>query len=197
MHSVATHLGRTRKNNFSAIDIPVLDKFCVGKRVLDIGCANGDVVKYLHNKGAEAYGIDGDMNAIGLYSDEAIRQNLICHDYTLGPSSFDKEIDVVISTDFCEHVEEQYIENYMEDFCLGETVILHTPPMGTPGHHHVNTQDGEYWILVFAQHGFTLDKDLTDDVRRCSDYRNPEDMAYFIKHPNILPRYNYLVFKKK
>ena len=197
MSSVATHLGRTKTNNFSAIDTPMLDTFCVGKRVLDIGCANGDVVKYLLSKGTEAYGIDGDIDAVELYSDDTVKGNLFCHDYTLGPSGFDKKIDVVISTDFCEHVEEQYADNFMKDFQLGETVILHTPPKGTPGHHHVNTQDKEYWILMFAQYGFVLDKSLTDSVRECSDYQNPQDMDYFIKHPSILPKHNYLVFIKK
>ena len=85
----------------------------------------------------------------------------------------------------------------MPDFTLGKMIILHTPPKGTPGHHHVNTQDREYWILLFAQYGFILDKKLTAEVREISDYYNPEDMDYFYKHPNILPKFNYLVFKKK
>ena len=196
MHSVQAHLGRTKTNNFSAIDIPVLEKYCVGKNVLDIGCANGDVVKYLAQAGTNAYGIDGDENAIKLYSEQSIRHRLFCHDYTEGQSSFNMKVDVVLSTDFCEHVEEEYIDNYMKDFSLGKVVILHTPPRGTPGHHHVNTQDSKYWILLFAQYGFTLDNALTQDVRRISDYQNPQDMDYFNKHPGILPKYNYLGFRK-
>lgn len=92
MSSVATHLGRTKTNNFSSIDVPILDKFCIGKRVLDIGCANGDVVKYLISKGTEAYGIDGDTDAVNLYADDSVKQSLFCHDYTLGPSNFKKKL---------------------------------------------------------------------------------------------------------
>jgi 2-polyprenyl-3-methyl-5-hydroxy-6-metoxy-1,4-benzoquinol methylase len=198
MRSVETlHLGRTGINNFSSIDIPVLEEFCVGKRVLDIGCANGDVVKYLRQKNTEAYGVDGDINAIEIFSDPSIRDFLMCHDYTKGESNITKTIDVVISTDFCEHVEEKYIDNYMKDFLLGDIIILHTPPKGTPGHHHVNTQNSEYWILLFAQHGAKFDKRLTEQVRTVSEYYNPVDMAYFEKHPHILPKHNYLVFKNK
>lgn len=196
MHSVQAHLGRTKTNNFSAIDIPVLEKYCVGKNVLDIGCANGDVVKYLAETGTNAYGIDGDENAIKLYSEQRIRHRLLCHDYTKGQSSFNMKVDVVLSTDFCEHVEEEFIDNYMKDFSLGKVVILHTPPRGTPGHHHVNTQDSQYWILLFAQYGFKLDQFLTQEARSISDYQNPQDMDYFIKHPSILPKHNYLVFRK-
>lgn len=198
MRSVETlHLGRTGINNFSSIDIPVLEEFCVGKRVLDIGCANGDVVKYLRQKNTEAYGVDGDINAIEIFSDPSIRDFLMCHDYTKGESNITKTIDVVISTDFCEHVEEKYINNYMKDFLLGDIIILHTPPKGTPGHHHVNTQNSEYWILLFAQYGAKFDKKLTEQVRAVSEYYNPVDMAYFEKHPHILPKHNYLVFKNK
>ena len=196
MLNVQSHLGRTKINNFSAIDIPVLEEFCMGRSVLDIGCANGDVVKYLTDLGTDAYGIDGDPDAINLYSSESIRNKLICHDYTLGQSPFNKKVDIVLSTDFCEHVEEKYIDNYMQDFMLGDFVVLHTPPQGTPGHHHVNTQDKDYWVLLFAQYNFKLHKDLTKQARAISDYQNPQDMDYFFKHPNILPKHNYLVFKK-
>ena len=187
------HLGRTGVNNFSSIDKPVLHRFCTGS-VLDIGCANGDVVKYLRDSGVEAYGIDGDEWAVEHFSDESIRQYLHRHDYSKGLSSFNKEVDTVISTDFVEHVEEQYMENYMKDFMLGKRIILHTPPKGTPGHHHVNTADRDYWILLFAQFGAKYDSHMTKQVRELSDYYNPVDMAYFNKHPNILPKHNYLVF---
>ena len=198
MRSVETlHLGRQGMNNFSSIDIPVLEKFCVGKRVLDIGCANGDVVKYLRQKNTEAYGVDGDINAIEIFSDPSIRDFLMCHDYTKGKSNITKTIDMVISMDFCEHVEEKYIDNYMKDFLLGNTIILHTPPKGSAGHHHVNTQDREYWILLFAQYGARFDKRLTEQVRMVSEYHNPVDMAYFEKKPRKLPKHNYLVFKNK
>ena len=190
------HLGRTGVNNFSSIDKPVLHRFCTGS-VLDIGCANGDVVKYLRDSGVEAYGIDGDEWAVEHFSDESIRQYLHRHDYSKGPSSFNKEVDTVISTDFVEHVEEQYMENYMKDFMLGKRIILHTPPKGTPGHHHVNTADRDYWILLFAQFGAKYDSHMTKQVRELSDYYNPVDMAYFNKHPNILPKHNYLVFQNE
>ena len=198
MRSVETlHLGRTGINNFSSIDIPVLEEFCVGKRVLDIGCANGDVVKYLRGKNTEAYGVDGDTYAINTFSDPSIRDYLLCHDYTKGESNISKSIAVVISTDFCEHVHEDYASNYMRDFLLGKIMILHTPPKGTQGHHHVNTQDSEYWILLFAQYGARFDNKLTEEVRRISDYHNPVHMSYFDRHPEILPKNNYLVFRKK
>ena len=73
------HLGRTGANNFSSIDKPVLDRFSTGS-ILDIGCANGDVVKYLRDRGVEAYGIDGDEWAVDHFSDPSIREYLYRHD---------------------------------------------------------------------------------------------------------------------
>lgn len=187
------HLGRTGANNFSAIDKPVLNRFCTGS-VLDIGCANGDVVKYLRDSGVEAYGIDGDEWAVEHFSDPSIKEYLYRHDYTKGKSNFNKRVDTVISTDFVEHVDEQYLDNYMKDFMLGSKIILHTPPKGTPGYHHVNTRHKDYWTLLFAQYGAKYDAHLTKQVRELSDYYNPVHMAYFDKHPHILPKHNYLVF---
>lgn len=197
MYEVPQHLGRTGDNNFSAMDKPVLEKYCFKKLTLDIGCSNGDVVKYLRDNGTAAYGVDGDVNAVRKFSDESVRPYLICHDYTQGKSHLRHEVDVAISTDFVEHVAEKYIDNYMKDFLLANTVILHTPPEGTPGHHHVNTQNADYWILLFAQYGMELHDEMTTEARKISGYHNPRDMAYFHKHPDILPKNNYLVFVKK
>ena len=181
------HLGRTGANNYSSIDKPILNKYCTGS-VLDIGCANGDVVKYLRDSGVEAYGIDGDEWAVDYFADSNIKQFLYKHDYTKGKSQFNKK---------SEHVDEQYIDNYMKDFMLGKKIILHTPPRGTPGYHHVNTRDKDYWTLLFAQYGAKYDAHMTKQVRELSDYYNPVHMAYFDKHPNILPKHNYLVFSNE
>lgn len=190
------HLGRTGANNFSSIDKPVLDRFSTGS-ILDIGCANGDVIKYLRDRGVEAYGIDGDEWAVDRFSDPSIREYLYRHDYTKGPSMLDRKVDTVVSTDFTEHVEEQYKDNYMKDFMLGKTIVLHTPPKGTPGYHHVNTRHKDYWITLFTSYGAKYDAQLTEQVRELSGYHNPRDIAYFNKHPDILPKHNYLVFKNE
>ena len=91
-------------------------------------------------------------------------------------------------------IDEQYIDNYMKDFMLGSKIILHTPPKGTPGYHHVNTRHKDYWTLLFAQYGAKYNAHLTKQVRELSNYYNPVHMAYFNKHPDILPKHNYLVF---
>lgn len=192
---IPEHLGRTGLNNFSSIDIPILYEFGKNKVVLDIGCANGDLVKHCNFYcNSEAYGIDGDYYAINFYSDTAIRKNLICHDYTNGRSNFNKKVDLVISIDFLEHVEEKYIDNYMKDFSLGKLIIIHTPPKGTKGWHHVNTNDKYYWIETFKKYNLIFDEKLTDLVRNISEYYNPRDMMYIEKNMMIHPKNNYLVF---
>lgn len=189
------HLGRTSDNNFCATDIPVLNHFCNGKTsFLDIGCANGEVVHYVQQLGLDAYGIDGDQYAVNEYSDSAVRSNLVLHDYTTGISPFNTSVDLVWSMDFVEHVETQYINNFMDDFLLGSTVVLNTPPLNAPGWHHVNTQNKPYWIDLFETNGFTYDSDASSYATSISDYYNRIHGQIMIEANYPAPRLNYMVF---
>jgi cyclopropane fatty-acyl-phospholipid synthase-like methyltransferase len=194
-NSLPDHLGRSCDNNFSAIDIPVIDYFCKGKKTfLDIGCANGEAAQYVQCIGLDAYGIDGDPYAIYEYSDKLIRDKLICHDYTIGKSSFNIEVDIVWSMDFVEHVKEIYIDNFMKDFCLGKIIILNTPPKGSKGHHHVNTQNKNYWINLFTKYGYFYSKSDSMIAEELSDYYNPVHGEWIKKYMESPPKQNYMVF---
>jgi SAM-dependent methyltransferase len=193
------HLGRTGDNNFSGIDIPVLDYFCnrlptdQPRKFLDIGCANGDVVLHMKNLGLESYGIDGDPYAIYEYSDPSIRDNLFHHDYTEGQSIFDRKVDIVWSMDFVRHVEEIYFGNYIKDFLLGRTIILNTAPVGTLGHHVVNDKSKDYWISAFENYDYTYSRDDSLIASELSEYHNPVH-SDLIESLSIKYNENYMIF---
>ncbi len=70
--------------------------------------------------------------------------------------------------EFVEHVEEQYIRNFMTTFAGCRHVFITAAVPGQPGYHHVNCQYGQYWISQFREIGFTLDREATDGVREHS-----------------------------
>jgi hypothetical protein len=143
---------------------------------LDVGCGPGGMVELAHSKGLVALGIDGDFT---LQRPEPNRY--ITHDYTKGspdvsgrwsicvPEIMSPDLwDLGWSCEFLEHVEERYMDNYMDTFLKCKRIVITHAFPGQGGHHHVNEQDPNYWFHHFGQRGFMLDIKTTDELRKRS-----------------------------
>ena len=133
------------------------------KTMLDIGCGPGGMVKLARDMDIEAYGIDGDFEVERPGVD---KDWITIHDYETGPSPFNKEVDLIWSVEFVEHVWEKFLPNFMKDFQRGKFVVMSFAPVGKAGHHHVNCNTEEYWIEKFKEYGFQFDRGLTDKVKQ-------------------------------
>lgn len=130
---------------------------------LDIGCGPGGMLDAALARGFDVQGVDGD------YKVERNNPDKVCiHDYTTGPVTFDKTFDLVWSCEFVEHVEEEYLDNFMQTFSSGKTVCMTYAPPGKKGHHHVNLKPENYWIETFEKYGFKYNKELTVKLRNLS-----------------------------
>lgn len=149
------HKGRTHT------DAGVLDFFwqehnC--RSLIDIGCGPGGQVELALTKGWTAYGIDGDYT---------VNRNFDCEiiDFTKQKLNVKNTYDLAWCVEFLEHVDEQYISNYMPGLVSAKyCVVTHALP-GEPGHHHVNCQTNQYWIDQFAEHGLSYSEELTNAIR--------------------------------
>ena len=82
------------------------------ERVLDVGCGLGALVKWLREKGVEAYGVDFAQT---IKDDFGLKEDyFVIADAKKLPFE-DNHFDVVVSTDFFEHLPEEEI-----DIVLGE-----------------------------------------------------------------------------
>lgn len=142
------HLGG--HDNETHLDSKVLDymikKYQI-KSFLDVGCGPGGMCELAASKGLNVLGIDGDFTI-------ERKQPCIVHDYTLGKPQIDEYFDLAWSCEFLEHVEEQFMENYMDSFKKCKYVIATHAYPGQWGHHHVNCKDVLYWKQSFAKFGF-------------------------------------------
>lgn len=130
---------------------------------LDIGCGPGGMLDAAYTLGYYVQGVDGDNTV-----KRNLPNNVKIHDYTTGPFTLPTTYDLVWSCEFVEHVEEKFLDNFMQTFQLGKTVCMTYAPPGKKGHHHVNCNTKEYWIDVFEKYGFTFNQSLTDEVKRNS-----------------------------
>lgn len=133
--------------------------------VLDIGCGIGGMRNVCHNLDLKWQGIDGDENILDFLDDEA-KKDVIIHDFTKGKSNQLADVyDLGWSTEFLEHVEEKYQENYMDAYSRCRYIVTTAAPPGWKGHHHVNCQDQKYWVDVFESYGMIFDEVMTRQVR--------------------------------
>lgn len=144
----------------------LIEKFNV-KSMLDIGCGPGGMVKLAKEKGLMVTGIDGDDK---VERDEEVSSCLFIHDYAKGPY-VTNVYDLGWSVEFVEHVDKEFMPNFLETFkCCKYVTMTHALP-GQPGHHHVNCMPIEYWCGVMEAIGFKMLVEETNEMRKASTMR--------------------------
>jgi len=90
--------------------------------------------------------------------------------------------------EFLEHVEERYIDNYMNVFTSCKYAICTAAPPAKTGHHHVNCQTKQYWINVFNKYNFKYSAEITDLLKQHSTMTREffrENGMFFINRKDI------------
>ena len=166
----------------------IVDSYNI-KSVLDIGCGRGYSTRFFKSLGCDVKGIDGSIKAkeLSLTSDD-----FILHDYTKGTISiFDKTdqlqiFDLGWSCEFVEHVESNYIPNFMFNFKQCKYVAMTFAEIGQTGHHHVNENTAQYWIDTFKLYNFTFLENETNVLRVYAESdkkeREKNKVPFFISH---------------
>ena len=152
--------------------------------VLDVGCGDGVALNFFKkrikaNKNrkyllSKIRGIEGVGQA-----DEAIIQ----HDYTTGPCPapwHENFFDLIWCCEFVEHVEEQYVPNFLDTFTTGKTVLMTHAEPGQQGYHHVNCQPASYWVQKMREIGYTLNSELTIKTRELAG-KNTSPWNHYVR----------------
>jgi hypothetical protein len=126
--------------------------------VVDIGCGKGHNLSWFKSMNIDICGIEGHPDAI---KDSVIPGNVVMHDFTQGPMTLDKRYDLALSTEFVEHVENIYENNWMSVLENCDLFLMCHAVPGQGGHHHVNEQPSEYWIEKIEAKGFKHNQELS------------------------------------
>lgn len=176
----------------------LIDKLSL-KSVLDVGCGEGHAVKWFADHGLDAWGLEGCETAI---QNSPVRNRISPVDFTKPYTVPTQPYDLVWSSEFVEHVNEQFIPNFMPVFKLGTWVAMTHAFPGQVGWHHVNCKPAEFWIDTFYRNGFQFEKAITDESRKMADghwgrsgliFRKVKDTGIPVEklYPNVIPYPKY------
>lgn len=144
----------------------LLYKMYTPNSVIDIGCGEGHVLKYFKNLGVEEIlGIDGTR---AVYEYSPVADNILIVDFYKGGFVPTKTYDLAWSSEFVEHVDEEYVENYFYIFFKSKYVVMSHALENQGGHHHVNCKSEQYWIDLFETNEFKYLQEETQQLRSIS-----------------------------
>lgn len=128
------------------------------KSVIDVGCGDGVALKFFeHMLGSEnVFGVDGIAQE---------HPRIEAHDYATGPFIPKGIYDLCWCCEFVEHIDEQFVPNFLETFRAANMVLMTHAAPGQQGYHHTNCRVSEYWKGVMAAIGYRFDFDLTAECR--------------------------------
>ncbi len=122
------------------------------------------VVQRLRERGVTAMGVDGSKHALRAAS-EAVRPFLAEGDIT-AMGELSTGCQLVVCTEVAEHLDEKHAAGLVALLCSAMCPVIFTAaPPGQDGHHHVNCQEPEYWIALFARQGLIRDLPATWELQ--------------------------------
>lgn len=175
----------------TVFDLPIKSK------VIDLGCATGDLVAEWRKHRYNAYGIEGSR-AAELYLESRfvyffdlsapILPQL--ESYNVGTHMYNK-FSLATCLEVFEHIPHQYADTLVDNVCyFSDNIVISAAKPGQLGHNHVNCQPNVYWIRKFKERGFTTNMKKREQIL---DAWEP-----FKNKPGILAYYvNLLVFERE
>ena len=135
------------------------------KTFVDVGCAIGEYVAGMRERGVDAVGIEGSANCLLHLKVDSMYVHII--DLRVPISErIDGKFDVAMCLEVAEHIEPEFANVFIDNLCgLSERVVMSYAPPGQEGHGHFNCQHGSYWIEKFAKCGYLYDEETVHKIR--------------------------------
>jgi len=133
--------------------VPIILELIQPKRIVDVGCGNGDWLSAFRELGVEdVYGIDGDWVDVNRLKIPIERFSPVDLKY---PFDLKDQFDLVISLEVAEHIPRESAEAFVDSLCrLGSIILFSAAIPHQGGTNHLNEQWPDYWARIFQMKGY-------------------------------------------
>jgi predicted TPR repeat methyltransferase len=122
------------------------------KSLIDIGCGNGVLLESLRAYNVTTKGIEGSINGVQICTTKGL--NVAQYDLRKKIVHTDT-FDVAVSIEVAEHIEEEYVDIFIDNVCsFSDTIILTASPVDDGGVYHHNVKDKTYWKEKFLERNY-------------------------------------------
>jgi len=145
-----------------------ISKNLAPSRVIDVGCGPGHMMAALATHDIDVFGVDISDAAI----ERVKKKNFPVERFDLTVVNTPipgAPYDMALCCEVAEHLDEKYASQFVDTLTRCADLVYLTaaepdPNLGV-GMFHLNEQPNSYWIDLFAARDFSLDEDLTTDLR--------------------------------
>lgn len=138
-----------RYNNQGIIRLPfwILSLKAKPASILEVGCGNGKLCKFLVDMGYDVTGLD---IVPGSYDRDGYA--FVQHDIQLGYLPFtDKEFDCCLSFDVLEHLDRKWVEHHIWDMLRVSDQIIGTAACFERTPLHITVEEPEWWQKLISR----------------------------------------------
>ena len=160
------HLGGFTEVDMEGISPTVWEtmvRFFGVKSLVDVGCGRGISTSWFIDHGVKAQCVEGSHDALKKSLLPQPETQMTEHDFTRGPWWPEDTVDAVWCVEFLEHVQRQYIKNYLPVFQKAAIIFASHSRWG--GWHHAEVHDDRWWQLKFTAAGLVYSQELTDLIK--------------------------------
>jgi len=135
--------------------------FGIPKKMLDVGCGTGAMVRMARKMGTEAYGVDmhKHLNVDWIYAHDLRKP------FSLAEKNKPSQVPVVISIEVGEHIPKAKHDVFCDtisNHTMKDGIIVFTAAVpGQGGEEHVGVEQPTYWRTKFHNRGLTYRPDMT------------------------------------
>ena len=133
------------------------------RSVVDVGCGRGEFLYHFSLRGVEVKGYEGSLYAVKhtlVHKDYVERVDLVRE---INPGV---KYDLALCLEVAEHIEGRSSQVLVKTLTnLSDTIVFTAAPPGQGGHYHINERPYGFWIELFKNKRFELDRELTEVIK--------------------------------
>jgi 2-polyprenyl-3-methyl-5-hydroxy-6-metoxy-1,4-benzoquinol methylase len=180
--------GNSIKESSAAKTVQIINKYIKFESVFDVGCGMGIYLNEFARIGKDVLGCEFSADALALSQ----KKYTIFQADATKPITLNRNYDLLICFEVAEHICKRFSKQLVSN-CVnnGERILFTAAPVGQGGVGHINEQPYQFWINLFEAAGFSLNTDLSEQMK--TDMKSENVVSWIANNLMFFEKSNYVI----